>query len=125
MIKIAAVGCASALLCLAVKKERPEIAMLIAAAAGVILIGMVLPYAQSLSEPAMALFSGVETQILKPILKIIGVSYIAEFSAQACTDAGENAIAQKILLAGRVVMLALAMPSLAEALHSLVSLVSF
>ncbi len=47
------------------------------------------------------------------ILKIIGIAYIVEFGgAQVSRDAGEEAIASKIELGGKVVMMVLAMPIL-------------
>jgi stage III sporulation protein AD len=43
-------------------------------------------------------------------LRVIGVAYMAELGANVCTDANETAIAAKIDLAGRVIILVMAMP---------------
>jgi len=51
-------------------------------------------------------------QYIGLILKIIAIAYIAEFGAQICTDAGESAIASKIELAGKVLILITSMPVL-------------
>ena len=47
---------------------------------------------------------------LMVVLKIIGVAYIAEFGFQLCQDAGEESIANKVALAGKVMILVLASP---------------
>ena len=46
------------------------------------------------------------------ILKIIGVAYIVEFGAQISRDAGEEAIASKIELGGKIIIMVLSMPIL-------------
>jgi len=40
-------------------------------------------------------------------LKIIGISYIVEFAVNVCKDSGESAVASKIELAGKCVILVL------------------
>jgi stage III sporulation protein AD len=44
------------------------------------------------------------------VLKITGIAYISEFGAEICRDAGEGAIASKIEMAGKVIIIALAIP---------------
>lgn len=48
------------------------------------------------------------------ILKILGVAYIADFTAQICRDAGEGAIGGKVELAGKVAVFYLALPVMAS-----------
>ncbi len=49
---------------------------------------------------------------LKILLQILGVSFITEFGAGLCKDAGQEAISNNIQLAGRVLILILSMPVL-------------
>ena len=44
------------------------------------------------------------------VLKITGIAYITEFGAEICRDAGEGAIAAKVEMAGKVIIVALAIP---------------
>ena len=44
------------------------------------------------------------------VLKITGIAYITEFGAEICRDAGEGAIAAKIEMAGKVIIVVLAIP---------------
>ncbi len=59
---------------------------------------------------------------LQTILKIIGIAYIAEFGAQIAKDAGQAAIASKIELAGKVLILVLAIPILTAVIEMVLSL---
>jgi stage III sporulation protein AD len=55
-------------------------------------------------------------------IKVIGVAYMAELGASVCQDAGESAVAAKIELAGRVMLLVLAMPVLMDLVNIIMGL---
>ena len=54
------------------------------------------------------------------VLKITGIAYIAEFGAEICKDAGEGAIASKIELAGKVIIVMLAAPIITSLLDLII-----
>lgn len=56
--------------------------------------------------------------------KIIVISYICEFAAQFCSDAGEKAIGSKIELAGRILILSASVPIIRD-LFELITSLSF
>lgn len=56
--------------------------------------------------------ANVEITYFSTVLKIIGMAYIVEFGAQISRDAGENSIAMKIELGGKVIIMVLAIPIL-------------
>ena len=86
IFRIIGVGLATAITALIVKQVKPEIALIVGAAGGVIML------------------------IFSAVLKIIGIGYITEFSANLCVDAGSSSIANKILLAGKILILVSAIP---------------
>jgi len=112
ILQLIATGILCAVLAITVKKHRPEIAVLITLASGVLLFVMVLPELSQavgmLSHLGEMLDGGARYVGL--VLRVIGVAYMAELGASVCADAGESAIAAKIDLAGRVVILVMAMP---------------
>ncbi len=57
------------------------------------------------------------------ILKIIGIAYIAEFAAQISKDAGQGAIASKIELGGKILILAMAIPILTAIIETVIGLI--
>ncbi len=59
---------------------------------------------------------------VETILKIIGIAYIAEFGAQITRDAGQGAIAAKIELAGKVLILVMAIPILTVLIETIITL---
>lgn len=124
IFKIAALGLVSALLCLLVKRYKPEMALPVTIAAGaLILISVINQLSGVLASITDALNQyGLNTEYMKIVLKVIGVGYIIEFTAQICRDAGESALASKIEIAGRIAVLALVIPVLMNILKLIASM---
>lgn len=80
-------------------------------------IGAVIEVLKRLAEN-----SGMESIYLKTVLKIIGIAYIAEFGAQIVRDAGQESIASKIELAGKVLILVLAIPIISIIIETVMKL---
>lgn len=59
---------------------------------------------------------------VETILKIIGIAYIAEFGAQITRDAGQGSIASKIELAGKILILVMAIPILTVLIETIIEL---
>ncbi|GGA22361.1 stage III sporulation protein AD [Paenibacillus physcomitrellae] len=124
MIQIVGLGLIAAILSLLMREQKPIFAFLITAFAGItiflFLIGKIGTVLDTLEELAAA--SGVQNVYLKTILKIIGIAYIAEFGAQIVRDAGQEAIASKIELAGKVLIIVLAVPIIGIIIETVVKL---
>jgi len=122
IIQVVAVGLLSAVLALTVKKQSPEIALMITITASALIFFMVIP----LLAGAVGIIQNFGSQLdgrvpyVTLILQILGIAYVAELGAQVCTDAGESAIASKIELAGKVLIMAAAAPILLDVLHMIV-----
>lgn len=56
------------------------------------------------------------------ILKMIGVAYICQFSADICKDAGYGAMAFQVEMAGKISLILLGMPVLMSVIDLVVSL---
>lgn len=112
MIQIVGFGLVATVLVLIVKEQKPMMAFLLAAFAGIViflfLIGKIADIIAMLER--LADQSNVNMVFFQTILKIIGIAYIAEFGAQVVRDAGQEAIASKIELAGKVLIMVLAIP---------------
>lgn len=111
-LQIVAIGIVSAMLITVLKQAKPEIAILLGVAVGIIIIIMVVDelYEVVLTFYNIAETSGIAGDIFLLVLKIIGIGYIAEFSSSLCTDSGCKSIGEKILFAGKVVIMLLALP---------------
>lgn len=118
LFRILSIAILGATLAVLVRPLRPEMAVLIGAATGVVVllhaIGEVTGVLETLRNLGAAY--GVDGGYVGILLKIIGIAYAAQFGAQICSDAGESAIAGKVELCGRVLILAAALPAVATTL---------
>lgn len=71
----------------------------------------------------IAVSANVNVMYVETILKIIGIAYIAEFGAQLTKDAGQGAIASKIELGGKILILAMAIPILTVIIETVIGLI--
>lgn len=112
IFRIIGVGLATAITALIVKQVKPEISIIVGVAGGVIMLLMLVDSVTSILSVFNALTqkSGLSTGVFSAVLKIIGIGYITEFSANLCVDAGSSSIANKILLAGKILILVAALP---------------
>ena len=122
--KVIALGLIGTIFSVLLKKENPQIAMLTAAATGILIflmlcspLGELISLLRETAEQA-----GVGEGYFGIVLKVIGIAYLTQFGAQLCSDAGESAIAAKIELAGKVLMMAAAAPVLTGLLETVIEL---
>lgn len=112
IFKIVAIGIISAVIVLLLKDKNPEMAMLIGVGCGIIVILSVL---DELFEVVYTFYeiadrTGIEGSLLENIVKIIGIGYLTEFGSNICLDAGCKGVADKMLLAGKICIMIVAMP---------------
>lgn len=115
IISIVGIGIVSTILVVLLRQSnKSEFALLVSLATGIVIFSMILNKLKYVVETLSQLIKGtnIEFAYFSIILKIIGIAYIVEFGAQISRDAGEEAIASKIELGGKVVMMVLAMPIL-------------
>ncbi|NLU42523.1 MAG: stage III sporulation protein AD [Firmicutes bacterium] len=95
-----------------VRQASPEMATLLSMTLGVVLLLWIVDsLAQAVTSlQDLAARARIQPEYIKAILKVVGISYIAGFSAQMCRDAGESALASKVELAGKVMILLIALP---------------
>ena len=124
MLQLAGFSTAAALAALTMRRLRPEMGSALALAAGVMLTGLALPPLLEVVEglTGLARLGGVKDGTLATLLKITGMSLLADFAAQTCRDAGEEGLAQRTELAGRVMILLLALPTMRALLEQILAL---
>lgn len=124
MVRIVAIGLVGMLLTLLIRPYRSDLATLCAMATGAIVLLSVLGQATELlaSLARISQEYHVDATLFTTMLKITGIAYIAEFGIQACKDAGEGAIASKIELGAKILLLAMCLPIVQQILSLLASL---
>ncbi len=124
LLKILAVALVTVFAHIIVKQTRPEIAMIISIAGSVLIIVMIVDSLSSVISSFYNIFqtTGVDTTLLTPLFKIIAIGYITEFGANICQDAGASSVADKVLFAGKLVILLVALPIVTTVIDMVVSI---
>ncbi len=94
------------------KQYKPEYAMIAMIAAGIFILLFVINKLSSVIVLLEELTDkiGINKEFFVILLKITGIAYIVEFASNICKDAGESAIASKVELAGKIVIVTLSIP---------------
>ncbi|WP_066717732.1 stage III sporulation protein AD [Clostridium sp. Marseille-P299] len=121
MIKIALIGIVSVLAAIQFKSGKSEYGILISLTGCVLIFyfsaGKLSTIVDSINQ--IRGYLSVNSEYLSILLKIIGITYIAEFSSNLCKDAGYAAIGNQIELAGKLSIMALSMPILLALLDTI------
>ncbi len=122
MVQIAAVGVAAAVLGTVLRKNTPELALLLSLAAGIWIMAAAaegLGAALALMKELAAL-AGLSEVLLEPVVRVLALSVVTRLTAEICQSVGERGVAAFVETAGSVLALTAALP-LIRAVVSLMS----
>lgn len=124
ILKICVIAIISVIVILTIKPYIANMSIMITIVSGVIIFILIIPTLEEVLQSILDIVSMLDIGIehIGIILKIIGIAYICEFSSQVCIDAGENAIASKIELAGKVLIMFISIPIITKLLGVITSL---
>ncbi|PTX53918.1 stage III sporulation protein AD [Melghirimyces profundicolus] len=124
IIQVVGLGLVATFLILVIKEQKPVFAFLLATFTGVViflsLVGKIADVIGILTK--LAEKARVNSIFLETVLKIIGIAYIAEFGAQVTRDAGQGSIASKIELAGKILIMVMAIPIITMMIETVVQI---
>ena len=121
IVALAIIGVSFAMV---IRPYRPELAMITAVVTSLIIILYIIADLSGIvtSLRELAERYSVNTEIIGVLIKIVGIAYLAQIGSKICADAGESAIAAKVEICGRILILAAAMPTLVATLGAASSL---
>ena len=123
-MQFAAFTVCAAAMALMLRRLRPEMGSMLSMAAGGAAALMVMPLLGSILSGIadLAGAGGVPEGYMTQLFKVGGVSLLMDFAAQTCRDAGEEGLAQKAELAGRVMLISMALPAMKTMFVQIMSL---
>lgn len=126
IMQVVAMAVVGTVLILVIRQEKPELAVQVSVAAGLIIFALILWKVIEILDvlERLAVRADLNMVFLGTLLRILGIAYIAEFGTQVCKDAGESALAFKVAMAGKVMILILAVPIISTILDTVSRLLS-
>ncbi len=124
LFKILGIGLITCITSLIVKQVKPDVASIISIAGGVVILLMVVDYVAQIFDVFKVVMNktGLPSNLFSIVLKIVGIGYLTEFAANICSDAGSNSLADKILLAGKIMILFMSLPIITNIIDIVVEL---
>ncbi|MBE3520070.1 MAG: stage III sporulation protein AD [Firmicutes bacterium] len=126
VFQVAVLGVVCSLVLALIRRERPEMGVMLSLAAGAFILMLVAPRAVGI----MLVFkdaaerAGVGSTYLGVALKVLGIAYVVDFAADLCRDAGEENLASRVELAGKILILVAALPVIEGVFQLIQSLLS-
>lgn len=125
LIKVIVLGLVLSIITVLMKSIKPEYSLICVIVGSIILVMYILSGVQSIFDYFSEIVSktGIDNVMFKTLLKIIGVGYLVEFSAGVCIDSGNSSIADKIVLAGKVIIFSLSIPIISNLFNMIMDLI--
>lgn len=127
VLKILGIGIVTCLVVIIVKQVKPEFSVVLLITGSCIILYYIIGYFADILHVFDNIMAktGINTDLFTTILKIVGIGYLIEFGAGVCVDSGNPSIADKIILAGKLIILIVAMPIITNLLNTIIGLVQW
>lgn len=124
VIKIIGIGLISLIIIIIIKQYKPEFAIYVSIIAGVAIIYLIFNKLEGIINLLKTISnkSGINNEFLELLLKITGIAFLAEFAINLCKDSGEGAIASKIEMGTKVIIVSMSIPIISSLLEVITKL---
>ena len=114
ILKIGVLGIVGVLLAIPLKEQKAEYSLFVSMAVCICIFVYIISKIEILCQYAKSLEAKlpVDGTYLALILKMVGITYVSEFSVHLCKDAGYGAVAAQIEMFAKLSILVISMPVL-------------
>ena len=121
IVQAAVLGIAAVALAVQLKPLRQEYYIYLILTAGIVIAFLGMSRLELILETARTIGSyiNVKSVYLGTLLKMVGITYIAEFASGICKDAGFSALGTQVEMFGKLSILAVSAPVLLALLETL------
>ena len=118
------IGLTSLLIIIILKQYKPEFAIYISIISGLIIFFLCIDKLSNIINLLTNLSNktGINSEFIALLIKITGIAILTEFAVSICKDCGESAIASKIDLGGKILIIGTSIPIITALLETLVSM---
>lgn len=123
--KIVAVGVVCALAIVYLKSVNNELAIMATIASGMLLTVFAVSYVSDFLSLIVKLseYAQIGGLTVKIVLKVIAIGYLVEFSADLIEDMGLKSLSDKVVFAGKILVLTVSFPIIESLIKLVVELI--
>ena len=120
IVKIAMIGLAGVMLALMLRQQKSEYALYISLAAALLILVFSAGRLAAVMETIQKIeaYIRIDSAMVKILVKMIGITYVAEFATGICRDAGFGALGNQIEMFARLSLMAVSVPVLLALLET-------
>jgi stage III sporulation protein AD len=124
IIKIIGIAFLAVIIILILKQYRPEFAMYTSIIAGALILFLSIGKLDGMIQLLNTIATKTQGngQFLGILLKMTGIAFLTEFAVSICKDSGETAIANKVDLGGKIIMIAISIPIISTLLETVIKI---
>ncbi len=124
IVKIIGIGITAVIVIIILKQYKPEFTVYVSIIAGAIILLMVMDKLNAIVDLLESITNktGTGSTFLKILLKITGIAILTEFAVSICKDSGESAIASKVELGGKIIIISISIPIITALLELIINI---
>lgn len=124
VIKIIGIGLISLIIIMMLKQYKPEFAIYVSVLTGVLILVLVMDKLTGIINliNSVANKASINTKFIALLIKITGIAFLSEFAVSICKDSGESAIASKIELGSKIVIISMSIPIISSLLELIIKI---
>ena len=125
IIQIVSFSIVATFIIVILKQYKSEYAILTSVVAGCTILFFAISKVSSIFSLLQNLINtlGINQEFFVILLKITGIAYLIEFASNVCKDAGETAIASKVEIAGKILIVTISIPVISTLLDTLTEVI--
>ena len=122
VFKIIGIALVGLIIIILLKQYRPEFAIYISLLTGVLILLLVMDKLTGIINllQSMANKTSINSTFLMLLIKITGIAILSEFAVSICKDSGEAAIASKIEIGTKIIIISMSIPIISSLLEIIV-----
>ncbi len=119
VMKIVGIALISLIIIILLKQYKPEFAIYISILTGILILFLVMDELQGIVTllQSFANRASINARFLTLLVKITGIAFLSEFAVSICKDSGESAIASKIEIGSKIVIISMSIPIISSLLE--------
>lgn len=112
IIKIIGIAFIAVIIIVILKQYRPEFAIYASIIAGVLILTLASNTLSGIIDMIKSISNktNINSDFLVILIKITGIAILTEFAVSICKDAGESAIASKVDVGGKIIIISMSIP---------------
>ena len=119
VIKIIGIGLIALIIIILLKQYKPEFAIYISLLTGVLILLLVMDELSGIISLLQSFADkvSINSTFLVLLIKITGIAFLSEFAVSICKDSGEAAIASKIEIGTKIIIISMSIPIISSILE--------